>query len=113
MDLRERLHARAREAGRHIVLPEGTEPRTMQAAAITSRKGLARVTLLGEPEKAQAKAREAGVDLAGVAVEAVPREGPEVEAALPAYVERVPHRGIGSAQNPGQLGRPPLWAAPG
>ena len=69
---------RAREAGRHIVLPEGTEPRTLQAAAITSRKGLARVTLLGEPEKAYATARELGVELAGVAVEAVPLEGREV-----------------------------------
>src|SRR3989441_1012316 len=47
MDLREHLHMRAREAGRHIVLPEGTEPRIIRAAAITSRKGLSRVTLLG------------------------------------------------------------------
>src|SRR3989442_3600534 len=113
MDLRERLHARAREGGRHIVLPEGTEPRTMQAAAITSRKGLARVTLLGEPEKAQAKAREAGVDLAGVAVEAVPREGREVEAALRAYVERVRHRGIGTEEAREHIADPLLWAALG
>ena len=113
MDLRERLHARAREAGRHIVLPEGTEPRTMQAAAIAARKGLARVTLLGEPDKAQAKAREAGVDLAGVAVEAVPREGREVEAALRAYVERVRHRGIGAEEAREHLADPLLWAALG
>src|SRR5207245_1707784 len=113
MALRERVHARAREAGRHMVLPEGTESRTVQAAAIAARKGLARVTLLGEPEKVQSKAREAGVDLAGVAVEAVPREGREVEAALRAYVERVRHRGIGSDEAREQLADPLLWAALG
>jgi phosphate acetyltransferase len=113
MDLRERLHGLAREAGRHIVLPEGAEPRTLQAAAITSRKGLARVTLLGEPEKVHSKARELGVELAGAAVEAVPREGREVETALRAYVERVRHRGIGSEEAREQLADPLLWAALG
>jgi len=113
MDLRERLHIRARAAGRHIVLPEGTEPRTLQAAAITSRKGLARVTLLGEPEQVQSKARELGVELAGVAVEAVPREGREVETAVRAYVERVRHRGIGAGEAREHLADPLLWAALG
>src|SRR5437762_7854166 len=98
MDFRERLHMRARDAGRHIVLPEGTEPRTIQAAAVASRKGLARVTLLGEPENVRSTARELGIELAGVAVEAVPREGRAVETAPRAYVERVRHRGIGSEE---------------
>src|SRR3989441_4400218 len=111
MDLRERLHMRARDAGRHIVLPEGTEPRTLQAAAMTSRKGLARVTLLGEPEKVHSKARELGVELAGVAVEAVPRQGREVETSLRAYVERVRHRGIGTEEAREHLADPLLWAA--
>src|SRR3989442_294099 len=113
MDLRERLHMRAREAGRHIALPEGTDPRTMQAAAMTARKGLARVTLLGELETVHVTARELGVELAGVAVEAVPREGREVEAAVRAYVERVRHRGIGSDEAREQLADPRLWAALG
>ncbi len=113
MDLRERLHARAREAGRHIVLPEGTDSRTVQAAAIAARKGLARVTLLGEPEKVQSKARELGVELPGVAVEAVPREGREVETALRAYVERVRHRGIGTEEAREHIADPLLWAALG
>src|SRR5437867_3127997 len=59
MDLRERIHARAREAGRHVVLPEGAEPRTIQAAAIAARKGLAKVTLLGEPGTVRATVRAA------------------------------------------------------
>src|SRR5947209_6223949 len=113
MDLRERLHGRAREAGRHVVLPEGAEPRTVQAAAIAARKGLARITLLGEPEKVLDEARAAGADLSGVVVEAVPREGREVEAALRAYVERVRHRGIGAEEAREHLADPLLWAALG
>jgi phosphate acetyltransferase len=113
MDLRERLHTRAREAGRHVALPEGTEPRTVQAAAIAARKGLARVTLLGEPESVQAKARELGVELAGVGIEPVPREGREVESSLRAYVERVRHRGIGAEEAREHLADPLMWAALG
>ncbi|MGH2628902.1 MAG: phosphate acyltransferase, partial [Anaerolineales bacterium] len=47
MDVIEHLHARARKAVKHIVLPEGTEPRTVAAAARAAAAGLARVTLLG------------------------------------------------------------------
>jgi phosphate acetyltransferase len=113
MDLRERLHTRAREAGRHVALAEGTEPRSVQAAAVAVRKGLARVTLLGEPEKVAATAREVGADLAGVGIEAVPRTGREVESALRAYVERVRHRGIGAEEAREHLADPLLWAALG
>src|SRR5215470_19583688 len=49
MTLLERIHQRAVRAGRHVVLPEGTEPRTLEAAARVVRQGLARVTLIGEP----------------------------------------------------------------
>ncbi len=40
------LHARARAARHHIVLPEGTDPRVRDAAARASADGLARITLL-------------------------------------------------------------------
>ena len=113
MDLRERLHAQAREAGRHVVLPEGTDARTVQAAAVAARKGLARITLLGDPEKVHGRARELGVEPAGVVIEPVPREGRDVEFALRAYVERVRHRGIGAEEAREHLGDPLLWAALG
>src|SRR5438093_1532652 len=113
MDLRERLHAQAREAGRHVVLPEGTDARTVQAAAVAARKGLARITLLGDPEKVHGRARELGVEPAGVVIEPVPREGRDVEFALRAYVERVRHRGIGTEEAREQIADPLLWAALG
>ncbi len=63
MDAIERIHERARAAKRHIVLPEGTEPRTVQAAALAVRGGIARVTLLGRREEILAAARDTGADL--------------------------------------------------
>lgn len=50
----------ARRADKRIVLPEGEEPRTLQAAAICHRKGIARCVLLGNPNviREVAKARQ-------------------------------------------------------
>jgi phosphate acetyltransferase len=89
----ERIHERARAAGRHVVLPEGTEPRTVQAAAAVARAGIARVTLLGPRAEILAVAREKGALLDAVEIVEAPAER-ETETALRAYLERVRHRGI-------------------
>jgi phosphate acetyltransferase len=111
MEFLARLHARAREAGRHIVLPEGTEPRTVQAAARAAGKGLARVTLLGDNEEIQSVAREKGADLSGVTVQPVPTEGRDYELALRAYTERVQRRGIRPDEAREHLKDALLWGA--
>jgi phosphate acetyltransferase len=46
-----RLTELARAANKRIVLPEGTEPRTVRAAAICAERGIARCVLLGNPEE--------------------------------------------------------------
>ncbi|HET6899982.1 MAG TPA: phosphate acyltransferase, partial [Vicinamibacteria bacterium] len=81
MDAIERIHERARAARRHIVLPEGTEPRTVLAAAAAARAGIARTTLLGVRDEILAVARETGTDLAGVEIADPPGEREE-DAAL-------------------------------
>jgi phosphate acetyltransferase len=48
---RHRLVQAARTANKRIVLPEGDEPRTLQAAAICHKKGIARCVLLGDPAR--------------------------------------------------------------
>ncbi len=50
----------------HIVLPEGMEPRVLRAAAGVVRKGLAKITLLGEPEAIQAEAKRLSLDISSV-----------------------------------------------
>lgn len=111
MDFLSRIHGRAQEAGRSIVLPEGNEPRTVQAAARAAAKGLARVTLLGAPDEIHAVARDKGVDLSGVSLEAVPAEGRDYELALRAYADRVQHRGIRSDEAREHLKDALLWGA--
>ena len=60
---RQRLTTMARQADRRIVLPEGDEPRTVQAAVICSERGIARPVLLGDPEAVRATAAGLGLEL--------------------------------------------------
>ncbi|CWP21481.1 TPA: phosphate acetyltransferase [Neisseria meningitidis] len=53
----------ARQADKRIVLPEGAEPRTVQAAAICHEKGIARCVLLAKREEVEAVAKERGISL--------------------------------------------------
>jgi phosphate acetyltransferase len=60
-----RLVERARQADRHIVLPEGEEDRILIAADQLLRRKVARLTLLGDPDLIRAKAQRLQLDLAG------------------------------------------------
>lgn len=60
---RHRLIEAARRAQKRIVLPEGDEPRTVQAAAICHEKGIARCVLIGDPERIRQVAEAQGVTL--------------------------------------------------
>jgi phosphate acetyltransferase len=54
-------HARA--AGACVVLPEGTEPRIVQAAVACAERGIARSVLLGPPDQVAGLARSLGLQL--------------------------------------------------
>ena len=63
----DQIQERARAKAKHLVLPEGTEPRTVAAAAMILKDRIAKeVTLLGKPEAIKAVAAKEGVDLTGV-----------------------------------------------
>jgi len=64
MELLNKIHNMAREAGKTIVLPEGTEERTLKAANYALEHGLAKIILLGDENEIKAKASEWG--LAGI-----------------------------------------------
>ncbi len=51
-----------------VVLPEGRDPRIIQAAREIKDNGLAEPIVLGKSEKVTAAAKEAGVDLTGITV---------------------------------------------
>ena len=60
---RYQLIQRAQQANKRIVLPEGAEPMTVQAAAICQARGIARCVLLAKPDDVQAVARAQGISL--------------------------------------------------
>lgn len=58
-----RMMEQAREANKRIVLPEGSEPRTVEAAAICQSKGIARCVLLAKPQEVLDVATAKGIRL--------------------------------------------------
>jgi phosphate acetyltransferase len=57
------LVEQARAAGACVVLPEGTEPRILQAAVACAERGIARSVLLGPPDQVAGLARSLGLQL--------------------------------------------------
>ncbi|MBZ2170030.1 phosphate acetyltransferase [Marinobacter sp. F4216] len=60
---RHQLSERARAADKRIVLPEGNEPRTVQAAIICHQRRLARCVLIGHRNDIQEVARSQGLEV--------------------------------------------------
>ncbi len=56
---------RARADRCHLVLPEGTEERILRATETLLRRGVADLTLLGNPDEIGRRARELGVEIGG------------------------------------------------
>jgi phosphate acetyltransferase len=77
---RHKLASRARELNRRIILPEGDEPRTIQAAVSCAQRKIARCVLLGNPSEIHRVAAANGV--------IIPREIEIIDAAAlrPRYV---------------------------
>jgi phosphate acetyltransferase len=84
---------RARAARRHLVLPEGTEERILRAADILLRRGVAALTLLGDPSVIAAKARDLGLDISDAAV-IDPATSALLERFAPIYAELRAHKGV-------------------
>ncbi len=61
MDLISRIRIQAKDKGARIVLPEGTEERTLKAANEAIKAGLAQITLLGSPVDISNKAEQWGL----------------------------------------------------
>jgi phosphate acetyltransferase len=64
----QQIRQRASVDLQHIVLPEGDDPRTIEAAAICARDRIAKITVIGNEEKVRALAAETGANLNGVDV---------------------------------------------
>ncbi|MBN1345852.1 MAG: phosphate acetyltransferase [Phycisphaerae bacterium] len=67
-DLLTQIRQRAAAAGKTICLPEGADARTLLAAKDIMASGLAKVVIVGQPEKVAELAKGEGVELDGVEV---------------------------------------------
>jgi len=61
MELLEQIRMNAKRYNKRIVLPEGTEERTLKAADAVIAEGIARITLLGDPKEIIALAESLGL----------------------------------------------------
>ena len=68
MSVIDQIRRKAKERLMRVVLPEGDEPRTVEAAAEVAREGLARPILLGDPQMVAAAAAARGADITGIEV---------------------------------------------
>jgi len=69
MSMIENIKNKARANCKRVVLPEGEEPRTIAAAAIVQKEGIAQPILLGNPETVRAIAEQSGIDLGSIEIE--------------------------------------------
>lgn len=87
------LVAKAQSVDKRIVLPEGQDPRVMQAAAEIAKLEVARVTVLATAEEREKSA--AGIDFNGLDVQIIDHcAHPEFEALAAAFQERRARRGV-------------------
>ncbi len=68
MAIIDKIKAKAASNVKTIVLPEGEEDRNVQAAAKVVEAGLAKIIMLGDPEKVNAVAAKHGVKLTGIEI---------------------------------------------
>ena len=88
---------RAKSLSRHIVLPEGVDDRTLIAAHKLLRDGICRITVLGEPARMNARAKELGLSLEGAALRN-PATDPETPELAGVFFEARKHKGMTEAK---------------
>ena len=93
MNVLERIRQRAAEARKHVVLPEGEEDRTIEAAALIRARGIASVTLIGNEQKIRDRAAAIGAALGDTPV-VEPASSPRLEEYAGLFYERRRAKGV-------------------
>ena len=66
MNFLENIIVRAKENKKTIILPEGDDPRVLEAASIITKQGFADIVILGKAARLEKKAK--GIDLSGIRI---------------------------------------------
>ena len=111
MDFTERMKEEARSAGRRLVLPESTEPRTLKAARIIADERIAdTVYLTGEADAVSRAAADLDVSLKGLTI-LDPKGSDRVEDYAADYYALRRHKGLELEEARSRVLDPLLWAA--
>ena len=111
MDITKNMKAKAKANNKRLVLPEGTEMRTVKAAAGVMKEGFAAsVTLLGKESEVKAVAAKESVDLSAVAI-LDPAGSPLVEKYANELYELRKHKGMTVEQAKKDITDPLRWGA--
>jgi len=94
MELLEQIKMNARRHNKMIVLPEGTEERTLKAADAVLAEGIARITLLGNPGEIRAMADSFGLKNIGKAEIIDPVDHPKKKQYIELMVELRKSKGL-------------------
>ena len=111
MGFTERMKEKAKTLQRTLVLPEGTEPRTLRAARILVDESLAgSVCLIGRPKAVSEAARAEGVDLSGIQV-IDPHASDQLTRYAEEYHQLRKHKGVTAESARAEIVDPLKWAA--
>ena len=94
MELIDRIKLNARKHNKRIVLPEGTEERTIQAADIAIEEGLAQIILIGNLSEITALAAKKGLKNIGKAKIVDPKSHEKKDHYIDLMVELRKHKGL-------------------
>lgn len=95
IDTMNRLKARAKEKGGTIVLPESADVRTLLATADICNQGLAKVILLGNPDRIRDQANGLGIDLERPGIQLIdPETHPRTEEFADWFYEKRKDKGL-------------------
>ncbi|MFH1724241.1 MAG: phosphate acetyltransferase [Elusimicrobiota bacterium] len=96
MNIIDSIRSRAKKAPKRLVLPEGEEPRTIAAASIMSREGIAEVSLVGDAARVRAAAEKESADISKVDI-VDPAKDARAREYAERYYELRKHKGISVA----------------
>lgn len=94
MDLLSKIRENAKKLNKRIVLPEGLEDRTLQAANEVIAEGIAKIILLGNPNEIKNKAVSFGLKNLDNALIVDPADHPKKDQYIDLMVELRKHKGL-------------------
>lgn len=107
MSIMDGIKRKAAAVKKRIVLPEGTEERTVKAAEIIARQGIANVTLIGDVDKIREMSK--GLDYTGIQI-IDPTKSDKLDVYAEKFYELRKHKGVTPEAAKAQVNDPLFYA---